>query len=186
MLASVPEAVAALAGVVLLFLLPISKTEHTTISWRQAAQIDWGTILLFGGGLALGALAGATGLARVIGEGITGLVPTSEVATLTFAAAVFTVVLSEAMSNTAATNVSVPIIISIALASDVNPIIPAVAAAMSASVADTLPVSTPPNAIVYASGRVRITEMIKYGVLMDLIAVTLVPTLVLMIAPFFI
>ena len=185
-LASVPEAVAALAGVVLLFLLPISKTEHTTISWRQAAQIDWGTILLFGGGLALGALAGATGLARVIGEGITGLVPTSEVATLTFAAAVFTVVLSEAMSNTAATNVSVPIIISIALASDVNPIIPAVAAAMSASVADTLPVSTPPNAIVYASGRVRITEMIKYGVLMDLIAVTLVPTLVLMIAPFFI
>ena len=185
-LASIPEAVAALAGVVLLFLLPNSQTERTTITWRQAAQIDWGTILLFGGGLALGALAGLTGLARVIGEGITGLVPTNEVAALTFAAALFTVVLSEAMSNTAATNIAVPIVISIALAAGVNPIIPVVAAALSASVAATLPVSTPPNASVYASGRVTITEMIKYGVLMDVIAFTLVPALVLLIAPFFI
>ena len=185
-LASVPESVAALAGVVLLFLLPNSKTERTTITWRQAAQIDWGTILLFGGGLALGALAGSTGLARVIGEGITGLVPTDEVAALTFAAALFIVVLSEAMSNTAATNIAVPIVISIALAAGVNPIIPVVAAALSASVAATLPVSTPPNAIVYASGRVTITDMIKYGVLMDVTAVTLVPALVLVIAPYFV
>ena len=184
-LASVPESVAALAGVVLLFLLPNSATERTTITWRQAAQIDWGTILLFGGGLALGALAGSTGLARVIGEGITGLVPTNELAALTFAAALFTVVLSEAMSNTAATTIAVPIVISIALAAGVNPIFPVVAAALSASVAATLPVSTPPNAIVYASGRVTITEMIKYGVLMDVTAVTLVPTLVLLIGPVF-
>ena len=182
-LASVPESVAALAGVVLLFLLPNSETERSTITWRQAAQIDWGTLLLFGGGLALGALAASTGLARVVGEGITGLVPTSEVAALTFAAALFTVVLSETMSNTAATNIAVPIVISIAQAAGVSPIIPAVAAALAASVADALPVSTPPNAIVYASGRVTITEMIRYGVLMDLIAVTLVPALVLTIAP---
>ena len=181
--ASVPEAVAALVGVVLLFLLPNSKTERSTITWKQAAQIDWGTILLFGGGLSLGALAASTGLAQVVGEGITGLVPTSEVATLTFAAAVFTVILSETMSNTAATNIAIPIVISIALAAGVNPIVPSVAAALSASVADALPVSTPPNAIVYASGRVRITDMIRYGMLMDLIAVTLVPALALLIAP---
>ena len=185
-LASVPESVAALAGVVLLFLLPNSETERTTITWRQAAQIDWGTILLFGGGLALGALAASTGLARVVGEGITGLAPTSEVAALTFAAALFTVVLSETMSNTAATTIAIPIVISIAQSAGVSPIIPAVAAALAASVADALPVSTPPNAIVYASGRVTITEMIRYGVLMDLIAVTLVPALVLTIAPRFI
>ena len=61
-----------------------------------------------------------------------------------------------------------------------------IAAALSASVADALPVSTPPNAIVYASGRVRITDMIRYGVLMDLIAVTVVPALVLLIATRFI
>ena len=184
-LASIPESVAALSGVVLLFLLPISATERTTITWRQAAQIDWGTILLFGGGLALGSLAASTGLARVVGEGITGLVPTHGVVTLTFAAALFTVVLSETMSNTAATNIAVPIVMSIALAAGVNPMIPSVAAALAASVADALPVSTPPNAIVYASGRVTITEMIRYGVVMDFIAVTLVPALVLLIAPFF-
>ena len=183
---SVPSAVAALVGVVLLFLLPNSKTEHTTITWRQAAQIDWGTILLFGGGLALGALAGSTGLAAVVGEGIIRRVDVSEMAALTFAAAVFTVVLSEAMSNTAATAIAIPIVISIAQAAGVNPMIPAVAAALAASVAAILPVSTPPNAIVYASGRVTITEMIKYGVLMDITAVTLVPVLVLRIAPFFI
>ena len=182
-LTSVPESVAALAGVVLLFLLPISETERTTITWRQAAQIDWGTILLFGGGLALGALAASTGLARVVGEGITGLVPTSDVTALTFAAALFTVVLSETMSNTAATNIAIPIVISIAQAAGVSPVIPAVAAALAASVADALPVSTPPNAIVYATGRVTITEMIRYGVIMDLIAVTLVPALVLTLAP---
>ena len=180
---SIPSAVAALVGVVLLFLLPNSKTEHTTITWRQAAQIDWGTILLFGGGLALGALAASTGLAAAVGEGIIRRVDVSEVAALTFAGAVFTVVLSETMSNTAATAIAVPIVISIAQAAGVSPMIPAVAAALAASVAATLPVSTPPNAIVYASGRVTITEMIKYGVLMDVTAVTLVPALVLVIAP---
>ncbi len=180
---SVPSAVAALVGVVLLFLLPNSKTEPSTITWRQAAQIDWGTILLFGGGLALGALAGSTGLAAVVGEGIIQRVDVSEVVALTFAAAVFTVVLSETMSNTAATAIAIPIVISIAQAAGVNPLIPAVAAALAASVAAILPVSTPPNAIVYASGRVTITEMIKYGILMDVTAVTLVPALVLAIAP---
>ena len=184
--ASVPSAVAALVGVVLLFLLPNSKAERTTITWRQAAQIDWGTILLFGGGLALGTLSATTGLAQVVGEGITGLLPTHTVVPLTFAAALFTVVLSETMSNTAATNISIPIVISIAMASGVNPIIPSVASALAASVADALPVSTPPNAIVYASGRVSITEMIRYGVLMDVIAVTLVPGLALLLIPLFI
>jgi len=183
--ASVPSAVAALVGVVLLFLLPNSKTERTTITWRQAAQIDWGTILLFGGGLALGALAGATGLAREVAVGITGLVDVSDIVTLTFAAAIFTVILSEAMSNTAATNIAIPIVISMAQAVGINPVIPAVASALAASVAAVLPVSTPPNAIVYASGRVSITEMMKYGLLMDVTAITLVPALVLLIAPFF-
>lgn len=184
--ASVPSAVAALVGVVLLFLLPNSKTERTTITWRQAAQIDWGTILLFGGGLALGALAGATGLAQEVAVGITGLVDVSEIVTLTFAAAIFTVILSEAMSNTAATNIAIPIVISMAQAVGINPVIPAVASALAASVAAVLPVSTPPNAIVYASGRVTITEMMKYGLLMDVTAITLVPALVLLIAPYFI
>jgi len=179
-LASVPEAVAALVGVAVLFLLPVSKTQRSTITWKEAAQIDWGTILLFGGGLALGTLSASTGLALVVGEGITGLVPAERVA-LTFAAALFTVLLSETMSNTAATNISVPIVISIAQAAGVDPVVPVVAAGLSASVAAMLPVSTPPNAIVYASGKIPITSMIKYGILMDVVAVITVPTMVLLL-----
>ena len=178
-LASVPEAVAALIGAVLLFLLPISRTQRSTITWKQAAQIDWGTILLFGGGLSLGALSASSGLALAMGEGITGLLPTNAVVPLTFAATLFTVVLSEAMSNTAAANIAIPIVISIAQAANVDPVIPAVAAGLAASLAVVLPVSTPPNAIVYASGRVRITDMIKYGLLLDVVAVVLVPLMVL-------
>jgi sodium-dependent dicarboxylate transporter 2/3/5 len=182
-LSSIPESVAALTGAVLLFALPISKTQRTTLTWKQASQIDWGTILLFGGGLSLGTMAGSSGLALAVGEGITSLVPTNEVVTLTFAAALFTVVLSEAMSNTAATNIAIPIVISIALAMGVNPMIPAISAGLAASIAVVLPVSTPPNAIVYASGRVPIIHMVKYGLLMDGVGVVVVPLLVLLLMP---
>ena len=180
-LASVPESVAALTGAVFLFLLPVSATQRSTITWRQAAQIDWGTILLFGGGLSLGTLSASTGLAQVIGTEITGLLPTNDVVTLTFASALFAVVLSETMSNTAATNITIPIVISIAQAAGVDPIVPAVAAGLAASVAVVLPVSTPPNAIVYASGKVPVTQMIKYGLLMDAVSVVLVPAMVLVL-----
>ena len=122
---SIPEAVAALTGAVLLFLLPISKAQRSTMTWREAAQIDWGTILLFGGGLALGTMAGSTGLAEAVGHGITGLVPTDSLVALTFAAAIFGVVLSETMSNTAAANIAVPVVISIALAAGIDPVAPA-------------------------------------------------------------
>ena len=179
--ASVPESIAALIGAILLFLLPVSATERSTITWRQAAQIDWGTILLFGGGLSLGALSASTGLALAVGEGITGLLPTDTVVPLTFAAALFTVVLSETMSNTAASNIAIPIVISIAQAAGIDPVVPAVSAGLAASVAVVLPVSSPPNAIMYASGRVPITQMIKYGLLMDAVAVVLVPILVLVL-----
>jgi len=177
--AIMPEAVAALSGAVLLFFLPISKSERSTLTWQQAAQIDWGTILLFGGGLALGSLAGSTGLAEAVGRGITGLVPTESVVALSFAGALFGVVLSETMSNTAAANIAVPIMIAIALASGVSPVAPALSVALAASVADALPVSTPPNAIVYASGKVPITKMLQYGIVMDTMAVLIVPVVVL-------
>ena len=94
-LTSMPESVAALTGAVLLFLLPVSATQRATITWKQAAQIDWGTVLLFGGGLSLGSLAASTGLAQVIGESVTGVLPTDDLVSVTFAAAVFTVLLSK-------------------------------------------------------------------------------------------
>jgi solute carrier family 13 (sodium-dependent dicarboxylate transporter), member 2/3/5 len=182
-LAVMPEAVAALIGAVLLFILPVSKTERSTLTWKQASNIDWGTLLLFGGGLSLGSMALSTGLAESVGSGITGLIATDSLVSLTFAATLFTVLLTELMSNTAAANIAIPIVIAIALAAGVDPIPPAIAAAMGASIAALMPVSTPPNAIVYASGRVSIMDMVKYGLLMDLLAVIVVPPMVLWLVP---
>jgi sodium-dependent dicarboxylate transporter 2/3/5 len=174
----IPEAVAALIGATLLFVLPISKTQRSTMTWKEASQIDWGTILLFGGGLSLGAMAGSTGLAETLGRGITSVMPTDSVMALAFGGALFGVVLSETMSNTAAANIAVPVIIAIALAAGIDPVAPALSVALATSVADMLPVSTPPNAIVYASGKVPITTMIRYGLVMDTLAVVIVPIVV--------
>ena len=176
-----PESVAALVGAVLLFLLPVSATNRSTITWQQAVRIDWGTLLLFGGGLSLGNLAASTGLAKFVGEAITGVVPTHSLVLLTFASTLFAIVLTETMSNTAAANISIPIIISIAQAAGVDPVTPAISAALAASIASVLPVSTPPNAIMYASGKIPITAMIKYGILMDALAFFIVPPMVLLL-----
>lgn len=173
---AVPISVAALIGAVLLFVMPLSSTERSTITWKQAANIDWGTILLFGGGLALGQLAFSTGLA----EAFAGMLPVTSLAALTFASAVFATILSETMSNTAAANISIPVIIAIAQAAGVDPVPPAIAASLAASVAVILPVSTPANAIVYSTGRVPITQMIRYGLIMDVVAITVIPTAILL------
>jgi sodium-dependent dicarboxylate transporter 2/3/5 len=181
--AMVPESVAALLGAGLLFVLPLSSTSPSTITWKEASQIDWGTILLFGSGLALGELAFTTKLADALGHAITGVLPASSLVFLTFAAALFSIVLSEAMSNTAATNIAVPIVISIAMAAEVNPLAPALAATFAASAGFALPVSTPPNAIAYSSGRIPILRMVRYGILLDLVAVVVIPTLLLLLVP---
>jgi sodium-dependent dicarboxylate transporter 2/3/5 len=180
LLSAVPISVAALIGATLLFLMPVNETERSTITWTQAARIDWGTILLFGGGLALGQMASLTGLAEAFGRGLTGAVPVGSVIALTFASAIFTTILSETMSNTAAANIAIPVIISIAQAAGVNPIPPAIAASLAASVAVILPVSTPANAIVYSSGKVPIMKMIRYGIVMDIVAIIVIPTIVLL------
>lgn len=178
---AVPISVAALVGATLLFLMPVGPNERTTITWKQAAKIDWGTVLLFGGGLALGQMASSTGLAEAFGRGITNVVPVASVVALTFAATTFATFLSETMSNTAAANVTIPVVISIAQAAGVDPIPPALAASLAASVSVILPVSTPANAIVYSSGKVPITKMIRYGLVMDAVAILFIPPAVLLL-----
>lgn len=181
--AFMPESVAAMAGAILLFLMPVSATQKTTIEWKEASNIDWGTILLFGSGLALGELTFSTKLAEAVGHGITNLLPASSLVFLTFTSAAFSLLMSETMSNTAATNIAVPIVISIAQAAGVNPVQPALAATFAASAGFALPVSTPPNALAYSSGRIPILKMVRYGILLDLVAVILIPALLLVLVP---
>lgn len=164
-----PEAVAALIGASLLFILPLDwKKRQFTISWRQALNIDWGTLLLFGGGLSLGNLMFETKLAEHIGQGLLRLSGAGSMWAITFAAIFIAIIASETTSNTAAANMVVPVIISLALAAGVNPVPPALGAILGCSWGFMLPVSTPPNAIVYGSGLVPIVKMIRAGLLFDL------------------
>jgi sodium-dependent dicarboxylate transporter 2/3/5 len=164
-----PEAAAALIGAVLLFLLPVDwKKREFTITWRQAVDIDWGTLLLFGGGLSLGNLMFSTRLADHVGQGLLRISGAETLWGITFAAVFIAIIASETTSNTAAANMVVPVIISLALAAGVNPVPPALGAILGCSWGFMLPVSTPPNAIVYGSGLVPIVTMIRAGFLFDL------------------
>jgi sodium-dependent dicarboxylate transporter 2/3/5 len=181
---AVPESVAAMLGALLLFLLPVDWTGRKfTLTWDQALKIDWGVILLFGGGLAMGQLAFSTGLAEALGKGITAWLPSQSTVALTMIFTAVAIVLSEATSNTAAANMIVPIAIAVAIEAHVRPLEPALGATLGASMGFMMPVSTPPNAIVYSSGFIPITSMMKYGVLLDIFGYVVIVALVLLLGP---
>jgi sodium-dependent dicarboxylate transporter 2/3/5 len=178
---SVPEGVAALLGAMLLFVLP--GNDGRAITWQDAVQIDWGVVLLYGGGFALGVLSFQTGLAEAMGRGLTGLLPIQGSLGLLVASVVVAVTLSETTSNTAAANMVVPVVISVARAAGVDPFEPALGATLAASLGFMLPVSTPCNAIVYGSGLIPLGEMIRHGVALDLAGILVIVTLVHALAP---
>ena len=168
------EGTVAIVAAALLFLLPVSwKERKFTINWNQAARIDWGTILLFGGGIVLGTMLSETGLAEKIGTSISDALGVSSIFGITVVIVVIAVLISETTSNTASAAIMVPIAISIAAAAGVNPTIPALAAIFGANYGFMLPVSTPPNAIVYSSGLLPITRMLKAGAVFDVIGAVL-------------
>ena len=169
------EGAVALLAATLLFVLPVNWRERRfTLGWTDAARIDWGTILLFGGGLALGHQMFETGLAAKIGEGLVAVSRADSLWTITAVMTTVAVLTTEITSNTAATNMLVPVAVAIAGAAQVSPAPPAMGVALGASLAYMLPISTPPNAIVYGTGKVPVTEMIKCGLLLDLLSILIV------------
>jgi sodium-dependent dicarboxylate transporter 2/3/5 len=181
---SMPESVAAMVGAFLLFLLPIDwRARRFTLTWDEALKIDWGIVFLYGGGLAMGQLAFQTGLAEAMGRGITSWLPSQTTFALTVLFTAAAIVLSEATSNTAAANMIVPIAIAVAQAAGIRAIEPALGATLGASMGFMMPVSTPPNAIVYSSGFVPIGAMMRYGILLDVAGFAIIVTLVLLLGP---
>jgi sodium-dependent dicarboxylate transporter 2/3/5 len=166
--ASVPEGVAAMIGALLLFVLPVNWAERRfTLTWAEAARIDWGIVLLYGGGLAMGELAFTTGLAEAMGEGLTAWLPAQTEVSLTILFTASAIVLSELTSNTASANMVVPVAIAVAQAAQANPLQPALGATIGASMGFMMPISTAPNAIVYSSGYIPITAMMRHGIVLD-------------------
>ena len=181
LLRRVPEGVAALLGAMLLFVLPGDRGR--AISWQDAVQIDWGVVLLYGGGFALGVLSFQTGLAEAMGRGLTGVLPIEGSFGMLVASVLVAVVLSETTSNTASANMVVPVVISIAQAAGLDPVEPALGATMAASLGFMLPVSTPCNAIVYGSGYIPLRQMMRHGLALDLAGIVVIVTLVRLLSP---
>ena len=170
----VPEGLAAMVGALLLFFLPVdAKKGKMTLTWKDGLEgIDWSTLLLFGGGLALGSLIYSTGLSDWVGGGIRDLLGSTPSEWLFIGLFCFvTLLLAEFTSHTAAINLMGSIAISTAVSLGFSPVPVAVGIALSSSLGFMMPVSTPPNAIVYASGMVPITKMMKSGIIIDIIGV---------------
>lgn len=165
--AALPASVAALVSAALLFVIP--NREGPALSWSQASTIDWGTILLFGSGIALGQAMFGSGLAKDLGELAARVSGAQTVWALTALCIALAIILSELASNTAAATTAVPIAIGLSQGAGVSPIPAALGAALGASFGFMLPVSTAPNAIVYSSGLVPSREMLRAGLLLDVV-----------------
>ncbi|WP_447975273.1 SLC13 family permease [Nitrospira sp. Kam-Ns4a] len=170
-----PNELVALLAAGLLFVLPADwKAGIMTLSWREAARINWGTILLFGGGLAFGDLMLKTGLSDAVGRGVVEGFGIASVWSLTAGAIVVAILVSELTSNTATASMLVPLVIAIAQSAQVPAVPPALGACLGASLGFALPVSTPPNAIVYGTGLIPLRSMLRAGLLLDLVGAILI------------
>ena len=155
-----------------LFLIPANKKGRTLLTWKEAVKLPWGVLILFGGGMALAAGFSQSGLAVWIGSQFTLLkgLPILLVLLLLIMSVNF---LTEITSNLATTAMLLPILAPMAMSIDVHPYLLLVSATVAASCAFMLPVATPPNAIVFGSGYLKIKDMVKTGIWMNLISIIL-------------
>lgn len=173
-----PMGAVALLGASLLYILP--DKEDSILTWEDSKAIDWGTILIFGGGLCLGKILDSSGLAAQIGIALFS--PNLSYWTIGILCIFVGIIVSEFSSNTAATTLLVPIII--AQFDGTSAIISlVVATAFGASFGFMLPVSTPPNAIIFGTGKIPLKEMIKTGSCFDVIGGILVALFLLGLYP---
>lgn len=166
------DAIVALVAVVILFLVPNGRGGKL-IDWQTAERVPWGILILFAAGIAIAQAFIESGLSRAISDHLTMLAslhPLLMIATI----ALMVTFLTEATSNTATTILLMPILASAALGAGLDPSLLMVPAAMSASCAFMLPVATAPNAIVFGSGQVTITDMVREGLALNFIGVVVI------------
>lgn len=169
---AIDDTIIAMVGGTLLFIIPAGD-KKPIIEWKECSNIPWGIILLFGGGMALAKGFSDTGLAEWIAlqlgqmNGLSlFLLILILVASINF--------LTEITSNLATTAMLLPVLAPMAMAFDLHPYMIMVSVTIAASCAFMLPVATPPNAVVFGSGHLRIPDMMKAGVWMNLVSIVLV------------
>jgi sodium-dependent dicarboxylate transporter 2/3/5 len=168
------DASVALLAVVLLFLVRDREGE-TLISWKQAADIPWGVLILFGGGICIAKAFVASGLSQLAGDAVLVATELPRYALLLLLCLIVTF-LTEATSNTATTALLMPILAAAAVAAGIEPALLMAPAAMAASCAFMLPVATAPNAVIFGSGEVPIQRMVREGLVVNLLGVAVLAT----------
>ena len=167
----------AMAATLILCILPAGGGKKgPLLDWQWARGIPWGILLLFGGGLSLAGAISQTGLAAWIGEALTAAGGIPFVLLLLLVAAVI-VFLTELTSNTATAAAFLPILAALAVALGQDPLLFTVIAALAASCAFMLPVATPPNAVVFGSGHLRMQDMVRAGLILNVLVIGLAPTI---------
>jgi sodium-dependent dicarboxylate transporter 2/3/5 len=167
---ALPIGAVAILAAAPLFLLLDEDRKTPVLPWHDAVRIDWGLILLFGGGLSLGAQMFETGLAAAISQWFLAVTGISSLWGLTAALIVFTVFFTEACSNTASSNMIVPLAIAAAVELGVSPLPPALAVGLAASCAFMLPIATGPNAVAYGTGLIELPPMMRIGFVLNIVA----------------
>ncbi|WP_339625385.1 DASS family sodium-coupled anion symporter [uncultured Maribacter sp.] len=176
------DTIIAIFFAIVLFLIPSKKKGEQLINWEEAVKMPWGIILLFGGGMALAKGFEESGLASWIGSQMTSLagLPILVLVLVLIAAVNF---LTEITSNLATTAMLLPVLAPMALTIDVHPFVLMVGAAVAASCAFMLPVATPPNAVVFGSGYLRIPDMVSKGIVMNIISIFILTFFVYFVLP---
>ncbi len=173
----VNDAVVGVFAILLFYIIPVDfKKWEFTLDWNSNKKLPWGTLLLFGGGLALGTGLDKTGAASYIAQSLTSFNSVSFLIVL-LSTVFLMVFLTEITSNTASTNMMLPILFSIGLTTAHNPLVLMTAGAIGASMAFMLPVATPPNALVFGSGYIKIKDMMKAGIFLNFISILLITIL---------
>ena len=160
-----------------MFLVPVRSADggqHTLMDWSTASRLPWGILLLFGGGFALADACKSTGLAEWTGERLAVGIDGKPLWVMILATGVLVTFLSELTSNVATANALLPMIAGTAVALDLDPRLLMIPATIAASCGFMLPVSTPPHAIVFGTGRIKLTEMARYGLVLNLAGAVLI------------
>lgn len=167
---------------VLLFVVPAKGNKRALLTWEEAVKLPWGVILLFGGGLALAKGFSKTGLAEWIALHLSQLNGVSLLLLILVLVASVNF-LTEITSNLATTAMLLPVLAPMALSFDLHPLMIMVSVTIAASCAFMLPVATPPNAVVFGSGYLRIPDMVRSGVIMNVISIVLITIVTFFILP---
>lgn len=169
------DTIIAMMGGLALFLTPSGKGHNRAriLEWEDTQKMAWGILLLFGGGIALAGALEKAGLIKQLGQWVAGFSGSGGIV-LVLVVTLVSIFVSEVMSNVAQVIVFSPVIAGISDALGMNPLLLGIPMTLAASCASMLPMGTPPNAIVFASGHIKLGQMLKTGFIMNLIAILLI------------